>query len=87
MLKVKIILGSTREGRNVDAVYRWLLPMVQANTTFEIETLDLRDWPLPMFQETVATIGNFADPTYSDPLVKQWNDKIKGSRRLPDDHA
>jgi NAD(P)H-dependent FMN reductase len=77
MLKVKIILGSTREGRNADSVYRWLLPMVQAITDFEVETLELRDWPLPLFQETIATVSNFADPNYSGALVKQWNDKIK----------
>ena len=77
MLKLQIILGSTREGRNADAVCRWCVPAAISHGTFEVETLDLRDWPLPMFQETIATVGNFNDPTYSDPLVKRWNDKIK----------
>ena len=76
MLKLQIIVGSTREGRNVDSVYRWFLPLAQAHGAFEVETLDLRDWPLPFFQETIATVGNFANPTYSDPLVKRWNHKI-----------
>jgi NAD(P)H-dependent FMN reductase len=53
-----------------------LLPS-RAHGAFEIEILDLRDWPLPFFQETIATVGDFANPTYSDPLVKRWNDKIK----------
>ena len=76
MLKLQIIVGSTREGRNADPVYRWLLPASQSHGAFEVETLDLRDWPLPMFQETIATVGDFANPTYSDPLVKCWNEKI-----------
>ncbi len=38
--------------------------------------LDLRDWQLPFFQEHVGTIGDFADPTYSDPIVKAWNKKL-----------
>jgi len=30
-----------------------------------------------MFQETLATVGDFANPTYSSPLVKRLNMKIK----------
>ena len=76
MLKLQIIVGSTRQGRNADSVCRWLLPTTQSHGAFEIETLDLRDWPLPFFQETIATVGDFANPTYSDPLVRLWNSKI-----------
>ena len=39
--------------------------------------LILRDWPLPMFGEHFGTIGDFQDPTYSDPIVKRWNQKIE----------
>jgi NAD(P)H-dependent FMN reductase len=77
MLKLQIIVGSTREGRNADPVLRWITPVVEAHGAFQVETLDLRDWPLPFFQETIATVGDFADPTYSQPLVKRWNTKIK----------
>ena len=77
MLKLQLIVGSTREGRNSDPVTKWLVPVAQAHPAFETEVLDLREWKLPMFQETFATLGNPADPTYSDPLVKKWNQKIK----------
>ncbi len=77
MLKLQIIIGSTRAGRNVDAVVRWLTPIVQQNSSFELETLDLRDWPLPFFQENPMAMGDLRNPTYSDPIVKRWNDKIK----------
>ena len=77
MLKLQVIVGSTREGRNADSVCRWFLPVTRAHDAFEVEVLDLRDWPLPFFQETIATVGDFANPTFSDPLVKRWNDKIK----------
>ena len=77
MLKLQIIVGSTRPERNADAVLRWVAPVAQANGAFEVETVDLRDWPLPLFQETMATVGDFSNPTYSDPLVKRWNNKIK----------
>jgi len=29
-----------------------------------------------MFRETFATIGNPNDPTFSSPLIKEWNAKI-----------
>ena len=77
MLKLQVIIGSTRSGRNADSVCRWFVPVAQSHGAFEVETLDLRDWALPFFQETIATVGDFNDPTYSDPLVKRWNEKIK----------
>ncbi len=30
-----------------------------------------------MFAEHAGTIGDFNDPTYSEPVVKQWNQKIR----------
>jgi NAD(P)H-dependent FMN reductase len=77
MFKLQIIIGSTRSGRNAEPVCNWCAPIAQAHGAFEVEVLDLRDWPLPFFQETIATVGDFSNPTYSDPLVKRWNDKIK----------
>jgi NAD(P)H-dependent FMN reductase len=32
---------------------------------------------LPIFAEHLGTIGDFNDPTYSDPLVRRWNQKVK----------
>jgi NAD(P)H-dependent FMN reductase len=77
VLELQVIIGSTRAGRNADAVMKWLMPHVQAMDVFKTETLDLRDWPLPFFQETLATLVDLTNPTFSDPLVKKWNDKIK----------
>lgn len=76
-LRLQIIVGSTRNGRNSDPVMRWITPVIEANPAFEVEVLDLRDWALPFFQETIETVGNLADPSYSEPLVKRWNTKIK----------
>ena len=75
-LRLQIVLGSTREGRHADAVMRWMKPIAEAHGAFDIEVIDLRDWPLPFFQETLATVGDVASPTYSAPIVKKWNAKI-----------
>jgi NAD(P)H-dependent FMN reductase len=75
--KLQIIIGSTRPTRAADLVAPWVVSRATAHDAFEVEVLDLRDWPLPMFGEHVGTIGDFADPTYSDPAVKRWNRKVK----------
>src|SRR5580692_237887 len=76
MLKLKIILGSTREGRAADKLMPWLLERTRQHGGFEVELLDLRDWPLPFFAETAATIGDPSNPTYSQPVVRDWNRRL-----------
>jgi NAD(P)H-dependent FMN reductase len=75
--KLHIIIGSTRPGRAADLVAPWVIDIAQGHGAFEVEVLDLRDWPLPMFGETFQTVGDFSDPTYSSPLVRSWNKKIE----------
>jgi NAD(P)H-dependent FMN reductase len=77
MSKLQVVVGSTRPTRLADLVVPWVVSKAQAHGGFEVEVLDLRDWPLPIFAEHMGTIGDFSDPTYSDPLVKAWNTKIK----------
>ncbi len=79
MSKLLIIVGSTRPGRAADAVIPWIVKSARAHEAFEVEVADLRDWKLPHFAENFATIGDFSDPTYSDPIVKAWNNKVKES--------
>jgi NAD(P)H-dependent FMN reductase len=77
MSKLKIIVGSTRPTRSADLVVPWVASRASAHGGFDVEVLDLRDWPLPFFGEHLGTIGDFNDPTYSEPIVKAWNNKIK----------
>ena len=73
MLQLKVIVGSTRSGRAADLVIPWIGRRTREDARFDVELLDLRDWPLPMFVESIATLGDMHDPTYSDPMVKRWN--------------
>jgi NAD(P)H-dependent FMN reductase len=75
--KLHIIVGSTRPTRAADRVIPWVVERAVRHGAFEIEVLDLRDWPLPIFQEHRGTIGDLNDPTYSDPIVRSWNRKVK----------
>jgi NAD(P)H-dependent FMN reductase len=77
MPKLQIIIGSTRPSRAADLVAPWVIDRARAHPAFDVEVLDLRDWPLPIFAENFATIGDFSNPTYSDPIVRKWNHKIK----------
>ena len=76
MPKLKVIVGSTRPTRSADKVLPWVLAQAERHGAFEVEVLDLRDWRLPFFQEHMGSIGDFADPTYSEPIVRSWNHKV-----------
>src|SRR6201996_3996893 len=79
MSKLLVISGSTRPPRAADLVTPWLTGKVSGHADFDAEIADLRDWPLPIFAEHFGTIGDVSDPTYSEPLVKAWNAKIKSA--------
>ena len=76
MPKLQIIIGSTRPGRAADLVAPWVIDRARAHGGFEVEVLDLRDWLLPMFAENFDTVGDFNNPTNSQPIVRAWNQKI-----------
>jgi NAD(P)H-dependent FMN reductase len=76
MLNLKIIIGSTRPGRAADHVMPWITGLAKQHPAFTVDVLDLRDWPLPFFAETIQTVGDPRDPSYSGPLVKRWNQRI-----------
>ena len=75
-MKLQIIVGSTRPTRAADKVVPWVARRAALHQAFETEIIDLRDWPLPMFGEHVGSLGDPADPSYSDEIVRRWNRKI-----------
>jgi NAD(P)H-dependent FMN reductase len=75
-MKLQVIVGSTRPTRAADKVVPWVTGRAALHEAFDMEVLDLRDWPLPMFGEHMGSIGDPRDPSYSDPAVRQWNRKI-----------
>lgn len=79
MSKLLVIVGSTRPTRAADLVLPWLTGKVTDHGAFDAEIVDLRDWPLPVFAEHFGTLGDPSDPSYSEPLVKAWNAKIKSA--------
>jgi NAD(P)H-dependent FMN reductase len=77
MSKLQVIVGSTRPTRSADLVLPWVTKVAASHASFEVEVLDLREWPLPFFSEHFGTIGDFSDPAYSDSIAKARNKKIE----------
>ncbi len=71
-LKIAVILGSTREGRNGAAVADWVLQQAAARTGADYELVDLRDYPMPFFEAPVSPA--YVPPT--DPAVLRWAAKM-----------
>ena len=63
-------------GTRCGTSHPWIVGRAEAHPAFDVEVLDLRDWPLPFFAENFQTIGDPRDPTYSHPIVKRWNQRI-----------
>jgi NAD(P)H-dependent FMN reductase len=71
-MRLAVIVGSTRKGRATDRFLPWLVERAERHGAFSVEVLDLRDWDLPMFQETMATISS----GYSTASVRRWNEEV-----------
>jgi NAD(P)H-dependent FMN reductase len=72
MIKVAIIVGSTRPGRKAEAVARWVHGIAKKRSDAEFEIVDIEDFNLPMLDEPVPPSLN----QYSKPHTKAWAAKI-----------
>ena len=49
--RLAVVIGSTRPGRFADKAAQWILKQAQARDDIDVELVDLRDYPLPFFDE------------------------------------
>jgi len=49
--RIALIVGSTRPTRFADKPAQWMLKQAQARSDMDVELIDLRDHPLPFFDE------------------------------------
>lgn len=75
MLKIQIILGSTREGRKGEPVAKWVLSEAEKNTNVSFELLDLKDYPLPFF-ENAKTPKMLTAKEHTPAIARKWVEKI-----------
>ena len=71
-INLKVILGSTREGRVGIKIFDWAKKIIGAHEEYDAEFIDLKDWPIPFY--------NFAgSPAYGpldSDIVKRFTAKI-----------
>jgi NAD(P)H-dependent FMN reductase len=72
MLKIAIIIGSTRPGRNGEAVGKWVYEVAQKRRDAEFELVDIKNFNLPLLDEPMSPIMG----QYSKPHTKTWAAKI-----------
>ena len=72
MLKIAIIIGSTRPGRKAEAVARWVYDIAAKRSDASFEVVDIADFDLPLLDEPIPPIMN----QYSKPHTKAWAAKI-----------
>ena len=72
MIRIGIILGSTRPNRNGEQVARWVYDNASLRSDAEFELVDLRDYPLPHLDEPLPpSMGQ-----YQNDHTRQWAEKI-----------
>ena len=72
MLKIAVILGSTRPGRVGEAVAHWILDLAKRRDDAEFELVDVADFNLPLLDERLpAGFGQ-----YEKEHTRNWAKKI-----------
>jgi NAD(P)H-dependent FMN reductase len=74
LIELKLVVGSTRPERGTAVFLPWLVDRAERHGRFAVDVLDLRDWDLPMFQET----WDSARHGYSEERVRRWNETVVG---------
>ncbi len=71
-VKIGIILGSTRAARFADRPAAWLLELAQGREDVVFEIVDLRDYPLPFFDEAKSPMR---EPSKHEVAIR-WGRKM-----------
>ena len=72
MIRVGIILGSTRPGRAGEPVARWVYDIARRRQDAEFELIDLRDYPLPHLDEPLPPSAG----QYTKDHTRAWSARI-----------
>lgn len=73
MLKIGIIIGSTRDGRVSPQVAEWVLGFTEGHTEAEFEIVDIKDYNFKEFNNVPPAM---LKKQYEDADVTRWSKKI-----------
>jgi NAD(P)H-dependent FMN reductase len=71
-LKIAVIIGSTRPGRNGEAVAKWVHELASQRSDAEFELVDLLDYDLPHLDEAIPA----SQGRYAGEHTKAWAAKV-----------
>ncbi len=74
MLKVGLIVGSTRPNRFADTPVQWLLEGASARSDLRLTVLDLRDYRLPFFKEPASPMATGG--VFTELEAEAWRNRI-----------
>lgn len=72
--RIGLIISTTRPTRFADVPVQWMLKQAQARDDMEVELIDLRDHPMPFFNEVAS--NNWVPS--QDPEAVRWQQTIAG---------
>jgi NAD(P)H-dependent FMN reductase len=73
MLKIAIIIGSTRPGRKAEAIASWVYDIASKRSDATFEIVDIKDFNLPLLDEPIPP----AMGQYMHQHTKHWAAKIE----------
>jgi NAD(P)H-dependent FMN reductase len=74
MLKIGVILGSTRPGRRATVVADWLKEIARKRNDASLELIDIKDFDLPVLDEPMPpSLGQ-----YTQDHTRRWAERIDG---------
>lgn len=73
-INIKIIVGSVRDGRSADKVALWVAGEVAKTNDVSVEVLDLKEYNMPFFNESVSP--SYKTAPYSNEAVARFTAKI-----------
>ncbi len=75
IFNIKVIAGSTREGRFSDKASAWIAEEIKKQKGVAVEVLDLRDYAMPFFNEPVSP--SYKQEPYKNDAVARFTKKIE----------
>jgi NAD(P)H-dependent FMN reductase len=70
--KIGVIVGSTRAIRFADKPAEWIANIAKARGDFDVEVVDLRDYPMPFFDEAASSLWA---PSKNEVALR-WQKKV-----------
>jgi NAD(P)H-dependent FMN reductase len=74
VVNIALIVGSTRPNRFADVPARWIERGSGERSDMTLETLDLRDWPLPFFNEPAPPTRT--EGVFTNAVAERWRHKL-----------